>query len=82
MPNLINVLRAQGNITRNVGESVKSDDTQEGSSQTKEEQKKNSTAKMDAGMEWGTCFIFSCEKDCCNEQDGWREELVLVQWDE
>ncbi|EDR05642.1 uncharacterized protein LACBIDRAFT_302768 [Laccaria bicolor S238N-H82] len=39
------------------------------------------------GMEWGTCFIFSCEKDCCCNDDGWedkecwREEKVLVQWD-
>lgn len=41
------------------------------------------------GMEWGTCHIFACEDDCCVEDDGknraqtcWREEHVLVQWDD
>lgn len=40
------------------------------------------------GMEWGTCMVFSCEKDCCLGDNGkevkecWREEYVLVQWDE
>jgi pre-rRNA-processing protein TSR4 len=38
------------------------------------------------GMEWGTCLIFSCEKDCCLEdgkeaQEVWREEVVYIQWD-
>ncbi|KZS94501.1 hypothetical protein SISNIDRAFT_453428 [Sistotremastrum niveocremeum HHB9708] len=41
------------------------------------------------GMEWGTCLIYACEDDCCVEDDGkwqaqtcWREEHVLVQWDD
>ncbi|KAH7890676.1 programmed cell death protein 2 [Phlebopus sp. FC_14] len=40
------------------------------------------------GMEWGTCMIFSCENDCCLDEKGeeanecWREEHVLVQWDD
>jgi pre-rRNA-processing protein TSR4 len=34
------------------------------------------------GMEWGTCMIFSCGKDCSEETECWREEVVLVQWDE
>ncbi|KAH8116345.1 programmed cell death protein 2 [Phellopilus nigrolimitatus] len=36
------------------------------------------------GMEWGTCIVFSCEKDCCQEEakEAWVEELVLVQWEE
>jgi pre-rRNA-processing protein TSR4 len=38
------------------------------------------------GMEWGTCLIFSCEKDCCLEdgkevKEVWREEVVYIQWD-
>ena len=46
------------------------------------------------GMEWGTCMVFSCAKDCYNygtkpspspspeKKDLWTEELVLVQWEE
>ncbi|KAF9245320.1 programmed cell death protein 2 [Melanogaster broomeanus] len=40
------------------------------------------------GMEWGTCMVFSCENDCClgdggkDAKESWREEHVLVQWDE
>lgn len=39
------------------------------------------------GMEWGTCMIFSCEKDCRIDDKGvevhdvWREEVVLIQGD-
>ncbi|KAK0191245.1 programmed cell death protein 2 [Armillaria mellea] len=38
------------------------------------------------GMDWGTCMVFSCEKDCCTEngqdtREAWKEEYVLVQWD-
>ena len=79
MPNLINVLRAQEQIARN--EKQKSVDTHE-SPQTEEERNKKLEAKLNAGMEWGTCFIFSCKEDCCDDEDGWREELALVQWDE
>ncbi|EJD53421.1 hypothetical protein AURDEDRAFT_111031 [Auricularia subglabra TFB-10046 SS5] len=38
-----------------------------------------------SGMEWGTCMIFSCSKDCSSGTDPvavWREEHVLVQWDD
>ena len=44
------------------------------------------------GMEWGTCMVFSCAKDCygtkpspspsLEKKDLWTEELVLVQWEE
>lgn len=81
MPNLINVLRAQEQIGRNAGEKQKSIDIHK-SPQTEEERKKVLEVKLNAGMEWGTCFIFSCEKDCCDDENGWREELILVQWDE
>ncbi|KAF8517960.1 programmed cell death protein 2 [Hysterangium stoloniferum] len=75
MPNLINVLRAQRKEKE-----TKRIRTEEGAdkSVTEEERRK---AILDVGMEWGTCFIFSCEKDCCPGEEGWREEKVLVQWD-
>ncbi|GAB1518395.1 hypothetical protein RhiTH_001454 [Rhizoctonia solani] len=33
------------------------------------------------GMEWGTCMVFACEKDCCDGRETWREEEVWVQWE-
>ena len=37
----------------------------------------------DGGMGWGTCMIFTCERDCSDEgKEAWREEVVLVQWDQ
>jgi pre-rRNA-processing protein TSR4 len=33
------------------------------------------------GMEWGTCMIFSCAKDC-GKGESWLEEAVLVQWED
>ncbi|KAG1746752.1 programmed cell death protein 2 [Suillus paluster] len=84
MPNLINVLRI----------SIKDDDAQE----LTDAQRMNAvrdvlqkkTASDKRGMEWGTCMIFSCEKDCCLDdhdsdreaKECWREEFVLVQWDD
>lgn len=81
MPNLINILRS--------GEG-------DGKKMTDEERRKAVEMALKGGdnadrkgMEWGTCMIFSCEKDCCTDDKGefearecWREELVLVQWDE
>ncbi|KAH9852077.1 programmed cell death protein 2 [Lenzites betulinus] len=78
MPNLINVLRAS--------------DGEQKKKLTDEERRaevlralKGSGASGRKGMEWGTCMIFSCEKDCSAEKAAgstWREEHVLVQWDE
>ncbi|RPD64306.1 hypothetical protein L226DRAFT_533597 [Lentinus tigrinus ALCF2SS1-7] len=80
MPNLINVLKSS------------QDGNAQGKKQTDEERRaevlkalkgQNATGR---GMEWGTCMIFSCEKDCAATSPGagttWREEYVLVQWDE
>ncbi|KAH7927870.1 hypothetical protein BV22DRAFT_1103431 [Leucogyrophana mollusca] len=84
MPNLINVLRA----------SAKNDGTQKALTDeqrikaVQEALKQGGNASDKREMEWGTCMIFSCEKDCCVGDDGkdvkecWREEVVLVQWDE
>lgn len=82
MPNLINVLESPG-----------MDKAAPLKSQTDEERRKEieqaltGKGALDArGMQWGTCLIFSCEQDCCLEEDAksktnWREEVVLVQWD-
>lgn len=80
MPNLINILR-----NKNMLGPTKP--------QTDEERRKEVEAMLKGGnsveltgMSWGTCLVFSCEKDCCEEngmplKNCWREELVLVQWD-
>ncbi|KAF8885017.1 programmed cell death protein 2 [Infundibulicybe gibba] len=78
MPNLINILRAS--------------DADKGKVSDEERRKavKRALKGLDSdekrGMEWGTCMIFSCEKDCCVEggtdlKEAWREEVVYVQWD-
>ncbi|THH13102.1 hypothetical protein EW146_g7080 [Bondarzewia mesenterica] len=77
MPNLINVLRdADGSV-----EEKKMDDAE----RRKEVERllKGGASRIGRGMEWGTIMVFSCEKDCCEkEKDGWKEEVVLVQWDD
>ena len=80
MPNLINVLRSSSN-------------TPAPEKMSEEERRKavqralsgDPGADAGLGMEWGTCMVFSCEKDCCIDEQGvearecWREELVLIQ---
>ncbi|KAH7914626.1 programmed cell death protein 2 [Hygrophoropsis aurantiaca] len=86
MPNLINVLKSS-----NKDDSAQKPLTDEQRIKAVQEALKkggdNASDKRD--MEWGTCMIFSCEKDCCLAEEGakdakecWREEVVLVQWDE
>ncbi|KAG0709148.1 programmed cell death protein 2 [Suillus ampliporus] len=84
MPNLINVLRI----------SIKDEDTQKLTDEQRmkavQEVLQKKAASDKRGMEWGTCMIFSCEKDCCLDDHGsdreakecWKEEFVLVQWDD
>lgn len=81
MPNLINVLKA----------SIKDEDMQKLTDEQRikvvQEVLQKKVASDKRGMEWGTCMIFSCEKDCCLDDHGgdkecWREEFVLVQWDD
>ena len=75
VPNLINVLKR----------SEEGEDAAKRSKQTDEERRaevmKALKGESGAGMDWGTCMIFSCEKDCSEGDKTWREELVLVQWD-
>ena len=80
MPNLINILRSGETETKLTDEERR---------KAVENALKGGNAPDTRGMGWGTCMIFSCEKDCCVDDDGefearecWREELVIVQWDE
>ncbi|GAA5950902.1 hypothetical protein JCM21900_000367 [Sporobolomyces salmonicolor] len=39
------------------------------------------------GLDWATVWVFSCTKECGEERDGgrreaWREERVMVEWEE
>ena len=84
MPNLINVLRPTWGEPR--GKMGKMTD-EEGREKIEKSLNRNEVNKDEKrGMEWGTCLVFSCEKDCCL-QDGkdvmevWREEVVYIQWD-
>ena len=80
MPNLINVLRRSS--------------TTSPSAEISEEERRKALQRalsgdagtdLGLGMEWGTCMVFSCEKDCCVDEQGvearecWREEFVLIQ---
>lgn len=82
MPNLINVLKGSGGK----GTEGKKPQTDEERKKEVERMLKGGDVER-AGMEWGTCLIFSCAKDCCVKDGGvptkscWREEEVLVQWD-
>ena len=67
MPNLINMLRGSWEEEKVTGrDAIKHAFVRD-----------NKDAKR--GLEWGTCFVYSCEKDC--RSDCWREEAVYVQWD-
>ena len=79
MPNLINVLRASAKASE--GQKKMSDEERR---QQVLKELKGEGLEGRIGMEWGTCMVFSCQKDCSDEAAGgcWREELVLVQWDD
>jgi pre-rRNA-processing protein TSR4 len=80
MPNLINVLSSSdSNHTAMTDEERRHEVARELRTSNKSE---------NTGMEWGTCIIFSCQNDCCINEEGkgegkecWREEVVLIQWD-
>ena len=81
MPNLINILRE--------GQKESAKDAKDAEARRKEVEQalKGGKDPNARGMDWGTCLVFSCEKDCCVGEDGkeakdcWREELVLIQAD-
>ncbi|KAJ3555516.1 hypothetical protein NM688_g2531 [Phlebia brevispora] len=73
MPNLINVLKPPG--------SVKKSTLTDAERRKEVEQVLKGGGDVDRmGMEWGTCMVFSCEKDCYDEaaRSCWREEAVLT----
>ena len=96
MPHLINVLQNECTSSTDSGEDKWDDKSEEERKKEIERILKGSKAAGAAegrGMEWGTAFVFSCEKDCClvdkegvkgkeEAKECWREELVLVQWEE
>lgn len=78
MPNLINVLRRTDNA--NVGK-LTDEERRKVVHQALKGPSAIGEAEVSRGMDWGTCMIFSCEKDCCNEgvKEYWQEEIVLIQ---
>ncbi|KAF7798001.1 hypothetical protein EIP86_009211 [Pleurotus ostreatoroseus] len=95
MPNLINVLqrRSSDSDEKENGKKEKEKE-KEGNEKRQTDAERRAEvervlkggAGVEAGaMEWGTCFVFSCENDCAGggeaEKSCWREEVVLVQWD-
>ncbi|KAI9461456.1 programmed cell death protein 2 [Boletus coccyginus] len=84
MPNLINVLRASVDDKHSDVQTL----TDEQRIKAVQDALKRSKEPGSRGMEWGTCMVFSCGNDCCVDDGGqddkecWREEHVLVQWDE
>ena len=74
MPNLINVLRPSW-----------ADDTQKLTDRERREAVKRAligdNKEVKRGLEWGTCLVYSCGKDCSDNDGCWREEIVYVQWD-
>ena len=83
MPNLISILRP-------VQKQTKEAQTDAERRQEIEQLIKGNTSKGALGMEWGTCMVFSCAKDCCMDENRgsekltecWREEYLLVQWED
>lgn len=83
MPNLINVLRPSASSA------TKSQKKQTDAERRKEIEQilKGNRAKEGRSMDWGTCMVFSCERDCSSggdviENESWNEEYVLIQWDD
>ena len=77
MPNIINVLKHRGSSPQ------KPTLTDEERRKEVEKALKGEGGVEHSGMEWGTCMVFACEKDCCgdNEKSVWREEVALTQWE-
>lgn len=70
-PNVINVVRAEDK--EKVTDSERREAVKRALAGDNKESKR--------GMEWGTCIVYSCEKDCSDDGGCWREEVVYVQWD-
>ena len=79
MPNLINVLKSSQSQSNGHEKKTQTDEERR-AEVLKALKGQNASGR---GMEWGTCMVFACEKDCCgdNEKSVWREEVVLTQWE-
>ncbi|KAF7317965.1 PDCD2-C domain-containing protein [Mycena kentingensis (nom. inval.)] len=81
MPNAINVVRAAAYGTQGKNKAKMTDE--ERRKLVEQELKRGAGTR---GMEWGSCLVFSCSKDCALDDDAretrdvWREEMVFVQW--
>ncbi|KAI5122504.1 hypothetical protein M0805_001412 [Coniferiporia weirii] len=92
MPHLISVLqRKHAGVDLDADKNNKKVKTEGGGEDSAEARKQEVERLLRGGgkrgMDWGTCMVFSCEKDCCLEEgkeakEAWAEELVLVQWEE
>lgn len=72
MPNLIAILnRTEG---------------QRGTSAYVQEDGHGSAAKEGEGFDWATVWVFTCGAECVDpssaDMESWREESVLVEWEE
>lgn len=82
MPNLINVLRQTDKAEI---EKISDEERRKAVERALKGTNTDGDANEARGMEWGTCMVFSCEKDCCVDTNGaearecWREEAVLIQ---
>ncbi|OCH91034.1 hypothetical protein OBBRIDRAFT_792748 [Obba rivulosa] len=80
MPNLINVLARPG--AERTAEAERKKETDEERRAAVMRALKGEGEGEGTGMEWGTCMVFTCKGDCAGERGTWREEVVLVQWDD
>jgi len=78
MPNLINILRPTWE-DKNKSKKI----TDEERRKAVERALKGLDKDEKMGMDWGTCMVFSCEKDCYGKglKEAWKEEVVYIQWD-
>ena len=80
MPNLINVLKSSQSQSNGHEKKTQTDEERR-AEVLKALKGRNASGR---GMEWGTCMVFSCEKDCGTQKDAagtgstWREEYVSV----
>jgi len=72
MPNLISVLNRTEGLN--------------GSSVYGEEGKGKKEGEKDEGLDWATIWVFACGAECIDEKsrekEAWREERVMIEWEE
>ncbi|KAH7103804.1 programmed cell death protein 2 [Auriculariales sp. MPI-PUGE-AT-0066] len=76
MPNLINILKSSSAATKQTDEQRKAE--------LERVLSRKGVTDERGTMEWGTCLVFSCSKDCTDGKEPvaiWREEHVIVQWE-